>query len=470
MSEAVITVLGDLMLDRYWFGSAKRISPEAPIPIINIQNSEDRLGGAANVALNLRSLEKNVVLAGAIGNDSEGKRFQNICSEQGIQTQLFIQDNFQTITKLRIISRQQHMLRCDFEELDYVHHTTPDYIESLFKLIDQSKIVILSDYQKGFLHNPQPFIQYAKQKNIPIVVDPKGKDFTKYYGATLLTPNRSEFEAIVGVVHSEEELIEKAKQLLNDLALEALLITRSEEGMTLIQKHQPPFSIPAKAQDVYDVTGAGDTVIATLVAMLAEDKPLTEATVIANIAASIVVGKLGASQVSVHELHQALAQQERAHHLVLTLDELKHELNKARTNNESIVMTNGCFDLLHKGHVTYLNEARKLGDRLIVALNSDASVQRLKGSNRPIMDQDSRATVLASLSAVDWVIVFDEDTPEALISELLPDILVKGSDYTVEQIAGAEAVLNNGGAVKLLSFVDGYSTTQAIQKISNNKK
>ena len=470
MSKALITVLGDLMLDRYWFGSAKRISPEAPIPVINVQNNEDRLGGAANVALNLRSLEKDVVLAGLIGNDLEGQRFTELCHQNHIQNNVCIKDDFQTITKLRIISRQQHMLRCDFEQPHTATQLDTQYIQQLLELIEQSNIVILSDYQKGFLANPQQFIKHARAHNIPIVVDPKGNDFTKYRGATLLTPNRSEFEAIVGVTSSEDDLLIKAEQLRHDLNLDALLITRSEEGMTLIQKNEPPFTIPAKAQDVYDVTGAGDTVIATLVAMMAEGKPLTEATTIANIAASIVVGKLGASQVSIQELNRAISIQERAHHLVLTLDELKDELKNARANNETVVMTNGCFDLLHKGHVTYLNEARKLGDRLIVALNSDASVKRLKGENRPIMDESSRATVLASLSAVDWVIMFDDDTPESVITELLPDILVKGSDYTVEQIAGAQAVLDNGGAVKLLSFVDGYSTTKAIEKISHNNK
>lgn len=470
MSKALITVLGDLMLDRYWFGSAKRISPEAPIPVINVQNNEDRLGGAANVALNLRSLEKEVVLAGLIGNDLEGQRFTELCHQNHIQNNVCIKDDFQTITKLRIISRQQHMLRCDFEQPHTATQLDAQYIQQLLELIEQSNIVILSDYQKGFLADPQQFIKHARAHNIPIVVDPKGNDFTKYRGATLLTPNRSEFEAIVGVTSSEDDLLIKAEQLRHDLNLDALLITRSEEGMTLIQKNEPSFTIPAKAQDVYDVTGAGDTVIATLVAMMAEGKPLTEATTIANIAASIVVGKLGASQVSIQELNRAISIQERAHHLVLTLDELKDELKNARANNETVVMTNGCFDLLHKGHVTYLNEARKLGDRLIVALNSDASVKRLKGENRPIMDESSRATVLASLSAVDWVIMFDDDTPESVITELLPDILVKGSDYTVEQIAGAQAVLDNGGTVKLLSFVDGYSTTKAIEKISHNNK
>ena len=470
MSKNQITVLGDLMLDRYWFGAAKRISPEAPIPVINVQNNEDRLGGAANVALNLRSLGKEVILAGLIGKDSEGQRFTELCEANHIHSNLLLKENFQTITQLRIISSQKHMLRCDFEQSDQVSELDQNYIQQLLQMIEQSSIVILSDYQKGFLTNPQPFIQHARKHKVPVIVDPKGNDFTKYNGATLLTPNRSEFEAIVGTTSSEDDLLTKAEQLRKSLNLDALLITRSEEGMTLIQKNEPPLTIPAKAHDVYAVTGAGDTVIATLVAMMAEGKPLTEATTIANIAASIVVGKLGASQVSIQELNRAISTQERAHHLVLTLDELKEELKTARAHNETIVMTNGCFDLLHKGHVTYLNEARKLGDRLIVALNSDASVKRLKGDNRPIMDESSRATVLASLSAVDWVILFDENTPENVIQELLPDILVKGSDYTVDQIAGAQAVINNGGSVKLLNFVDGYSTTKAIEKISHNNK
>ncbi|MBS7816923.1 bifunctional D-glycero-beta-D-manno-heptose-7-phosphate kinase/D-glycero-beta-D-manno-heptose 1-phosphate adenylyltransferase HldE [Wohlfahrtiimonas chitiniclastica] len=470
MSLALITVIGDLMLDRYWFGAAKRISPEAPIPVINIQETEDRLGGAANVALNLRSLDQSVVLAGAIGNDADGERFMALCNAHHIPTECWTNHALPTITKLRIISRQQHMLRCDFEEAGITHQTDEVYHARLLKWIEQSAIVILSDYQKGFLSDPATYIAHAKAHNIPVIIDPKGLDFTKYRGATLLTPNRSEFEAVVGICPTEEVFIAKAEALRAELDLTALLITRSEEGMTLIQADEAPFTIPAKAQDVYDVTGAGDTVIATLAAMLAKGKPLTEAAVIANIAASIVVGKLGASQVTVDELNAAITSRERAHHLVLTLDELQVELKAARANNETIVMTNGCFDILHKGHVTYLNEARQLGDRLIVALNSDRSIKALKGDNRPIMDQESRATVLASLSAVDWVIIFDEETPENLINALLPDVLVKGSDYTVDQIAGANAVLNNGGRVELLSFVDGYSTTKAIEKIKHNSK
>lgn len=470
MANMLISVFGDLMLDRYWFGSAQRISPEAPIPVINIQETEDRLGGAANVALNLRALGKEVILAGAIGKDLEGQRFSELCHLHQIETHYLTADQFQTITKLRIISRQQHMLRCDFEQQGSVHQPTEQYIHELFKLIEQSKIVILSDYQKGFLSDPQCLIQHANQFKIPVIVDPKGKDFTKYRNATLLTPNRSEFETIVGQATSEDDFISKAESLRAELNLTALLITRSEEGMTLIQKDELPFTIPAIAKDVYDVTGAGDTVIATIAAMLCEGQSLKDAMGASNIAASIVVSKLGASQVTRQELNRAINSKERAHHLVLTLDELQLELEKARTHNETIVMTNGCFDLLHKGHVTYLNEARKLGDRLIVALNSDHSVKKLKGDNRPIMDTDSRATVLASLSAVDWVIVFDEDTPEYLVEQLLPDILVKGSDYTVDQIAGAKAVIANGGQVELLNFVDGYSTSKAIAKIENNKK
>lgn len=470
MSKALITVIGDLMLDRYWFGAAKRISPEAPIPVINIQETEDRLGGAANVALNLRSLNQSVMLAGAVGNDANGERLMALCHEHNIPTECWTTHAHPTITKLRIISRQQHMLRCDFEETGITHQTDEAYHARLLQWIEQSAIVILSDYQKGFLSDPATYIDHAKAHNVPVIIDPKGLDFTKYRGATLLTPNRSEFEAVVGTCQSEDEFIAKAQKLRTELNLTALLITRSEEGMTLIQGNEAPFTIPAKAQDVYDVTGAGDTVIATLAAMLAEQKPLTEAAVIANIAASIVVGKLGASQVTIDELNAAITSRERAHHLVLTLDELQAELKAARANNETIVMTNGCFDILHKGHVTYLNEARQLGDRLIVALNSDRSIKALKGDNRPIMDQESRATVLASLSAVDWVIIFDEETPENLINALLPDVLVKGSDYTVDQIAGAQAVLNNGGRVELLSFVEGYSTTKAIEKIKHNSK
>ncbi len=465
-----IAILGDLMLDRYWFGDTDRISPEAPVPVLRVQREEERLGGAANVALNIRALDGEVTLVGALGDDENGARIEHLCREAGINLRPIIDCNHPTTTKLRIVSKQQHLLRCDFEEVSEGNLINLKEHQNLIdEVIAQHDILLLSDYGKGFLSEPQALIKAARKAGKKVIVDPKGDDFSKYRGASLVTPNRSEFETIVGRQEDEDALLTAGKNLRKLLELDALLVTRSEEGMTLFTD-QEPITLPARSLDVFDVTGAGDTVIANLALALSEGKPLAEAARIANIAASIVIGKMGAAQVSRKELNYALGYSQRAHHQVLTLDELLEEVKEARSKGEIIVMTNGCFDLLHRGHVLYLEEARKLGHRLIVALNSDASVRRLKGEERPIMDEVSRATVMATLSSVDWVVLFDEDSPEKLIEQILPDILVKGSDYRVEDIMGAEAVLANGGRVELIDLIDGYSTTKAVEKIKKTSK
>ncbi len=466
-----IAVFGDIMIDSYWIGSTNRISPESPVPVVNINHTENRLGGAANVALNISKMECPVTLAGLVGVDAHAQELETLCLSNEIQTDFVAEKGFATIMKLRVISRQQHIVRCDFEEAPVL---TPDLLNkittSLQATIDQSDLIVLSDYSKGFLSDPQSLIQYAKAQGKQIIIDPKGDDFSKYHGASLITPNTSEFERVVGKCEDEATLFEKAEKMRADLDLGALLITRSEKGMTLFEKDKAPVTFSAKAQDVFDVTGAGDTVIAMIATQLAKGTPLPQACKIANVAASIVVGKMGASYVTQSELDYAMGQSDRPHNLVLSKEALLHEVKRAKMNNETIVMTNGCFDLLHRGHVKYLEEASKLGHHLIVALNSDDSVKRLKGELRPIMDETSRATVLASLSSVAWVTLFDEDTPESLINAVLPDVLVKGSDYTVDQIAGAEAVINNGGRVELIDFVDGYSTSKAIAKIIASEK
>lgn len=461
-----IAVFGDIMLDSYWIGSTHRISPESPVPVVNINHTENRLGGAANVALNIGKMGLPVTLSGLIGEDKNAESLKELCSENSIDTALISESGFPTIMKLRVISRQQHIVRCDFEESSELSPALMSRItKNLKKTIEGHDLIVLSDYNKGFLGNPQALIEHARALGKPIIIDPKGEDFTKYRGATLITPNTSEFEAVVGPCATEEILFRKAELLRDELELDALLVTRSEKGMTLFEKSKAPVTFSARAQDVYDVTGAGDTVIAMIASHLAQGIPLPQSCKIANAAASLVVGKMGASYVTKEELDYALGQSDRPHNLVLTKEELLHEVKQAKMNNETVVMTNGCFDILHRGHVKYLEEASKLGHHLIVALNSDASVKRIKGENRPIMDEKSRATVLASLASVAWVTIFDEETPESLINAVLPDVLVKGSDYEVDEIAGAEAVINNGGRVELIDFVDGYSTTNAINKI-----
>lgn len=470
-SIAKIAVFGDIMIDSYWIGSTHRISPESPVPVVNINHTENRLGGAANVALNISKMECPVTLSGLVGIDQHAKELETLCQQNAIQTQFVAECGFPTIMKLRVISRQQHIVRCDFEEApDLTPALISKITESLKTTIDQNDLIVLSDYNKGFLSDPQSLIQYARSQGKFIIIDPKGDDFSKYRGASLITPNTSEFEGVVGKCKDEAELFAKAEKLRAELELDALLITRSEKGMTLFEKDKAPVTFSAKAQDVFDVTGAGDTVIAMLATQIAKGTPLPQACKIANVAASIVVGKMGASYVTQDELDYALGQSDRPHNLVLSKEALLHEVKRAKMNNETVVMTNGCFDILHRGHVKYLEEASKLGHHLIVALNSDASVKRLKGESRPIMDEASRATVLASLSSVAWVTLFDEDTPESLIRAVLPDVLVKGSDYTVDQIAGADAVINNGGKVELIDFVDGYSTSRAIEKIITNNQ
>lgn len=459
-----IAVIGDVMLDCYWLGNTERISPESPVPVVTVKKIEKKLGGAANVALNIKALDENASLTGLIGQDDAGTELQALCRKAHIEDRLYVDKNYITINKLRVISRHQHVVRCDFEEKRPLN-SQKNQLKACKTSIDKADIILFSDYGKGFLEEISELISYARAQNKIIMIDPKGTDFTKYRGSSLLTPNLSEFEAVVGPCKTEVILYEKAEKLRKELGLNALLITRSEKGMTLFQEDKAPITLAAQARDVFDVTGAGDTVIALVATFVAKGYSLLEACRIANIGASIVVGKMGASMVTLEELHRAMKESTRAHHQILTKKELLEEIRIAHEKQEKVVMTNGCFDLLHKGHVLYLEAARRLGDRLIVALNSDASVKRLKGENRPIMDESSRALVLASLSSVDWVVIFDEDTPEALIEALLPDILVKGGDYKVDEIKGAPAVLRNGGEVKLIDFVDGYSTTKAIEKI-----
>ncbi|TAP41680.1 bifunctional D-glycero-beta-D-manno-heptose-7-phosphate kinase/D-glycero-beta-D-manno-heptose 1-phosphate adenylyltransferase HldE [Alteromonas sp. KUL49] len=465
-SNARVLIVGDLMLDRYWSGNTGRISPEAPVPVVNVDGSEDRPGGAANVAINVATLGATVTLLGLCGNDSNADILRDRLTSFDINCQFFPVEGMDTITKLRVMSRNQQLLRLDFEKS--FAHVDKAVLEAAFEeAVDHCDIVILSDYAKGCLSNPQALISTAKQKGKRVVVDPKGNDFARYAGASVITPNLSELLGVVGECDDESVLINKAQKLQEDLLLDHLLLTRSENGMTLFSKHSESFHLPAKAKEVYDVTGAGDTVVSTLSVALACGSSYEDACVLANIAASVVVGKLGTSTVSNTELAVALG--EESVHLdggVMTPEQLEIALRAAHNRGEKVVMTNGCFDILHSGHVSYLEEAAQLGQRLIVAVNTDASVTQLKGPGRPVNNVNRRMAVLAGLSAVDWVVPFSEETPQALIARLLPDVLVKGGDYTVDEIAGAKEVMANGGEVKVLGFEDGVSTTGIIERIT----
>lgn len=463
-NQAKVLVLGDVMLDRYWFGATDRISPEAPVPVVKVQQREDRAGGAANVAMNIASLNVPVTLHGLVGQDDAGKALDTLLNAHRIENHCVAVTSHPTITKLRILSRHQQLLRLDFEE-GFHNLDSQELLAKLQAEITAYGALILSDYGKGTLNAVQQMIQIARQANVPVLIDPKGTDFERYRGATLLTPNMSEFEAVAGKCGSDDEIVEKGLKMIADYDLSALLVTRSEKGMTLLRPNQPAFHLPTQAKEVYDVTGAGDTVISVLATAMADGRSLEEACYLANAAAGVVVGKLGTSTVTPVELEQAIHQRNETGFGVTDENSLKAIVAQAKARGEKIVMTNGCFDILHPGHVSYLENARKLGDRLIVAVNTDESVKRLKGERRPINELDARMAVLAGLASVDWVVPFCEDTPQRLIGEILPDLLVKGGDYKPEDIAGSQEVWANGGEVRVLNFENGCSTTNVIKKI-----
>ncbi|WP_392551895.1 bifunctional D-glycero-beta-D-manno-heptose-7-phosphate kinase/D-glycero-beta-D-manno-heptose 1-phosphate adenylyltransferase HldE [Orbus wheelerorum] len=465
-SVANVLVVGDIMLDRYWYGATSRISPEAPVPVVKIDALEERPGGAANVAMNITALGGEARLIGLTGIDEAARILDEQLVKQHVTCDFVALSSHPTITKLRVLSRNQQLIRLDFEE-GFGKVDPTELLERIKKALPQSKVMILSDYAKGVLSSVQTMIKLANQANIPVLVDPKGTDFERYRGATLLTPNMSEFEAVVGLCETDDDIVEKGYQLIEDYQLKALLITRSEKGMTLLQIGKPIYHLPTQAKEVFDVTGAGDTVIASLAAALSTGCTLEESCFLANAAAGVVVGKLGTSTVSQVELEDAIRARADNGFGVMSEDELKDAVAKARKRGERIVMTNGCFDILHAGHVSYLANARKLGDRLIVAVNSDSSVKKLKGQSRPINPLMQRMIVLGALDSVDWVVPFEEETPQRLIANILPDILVKGGDYMPDQIAGGKEVIAAGGEVKVLNFEDGCSTTNIINAIKN---
>ncbi|MDE2195822.1 MAG: bifunctional D-glycero-beta-D-manno-heptose-7-phosphate kinase/D-glycero-beta-D-manno-heptose 1-phosphate adenylyltransferase HldE [Gammaproteobacteria bacterium] len=456
-----VLVAGDVMLDRYWFGATRRISPEAPVPVVHVRDTEERPGGAGNVAVNLASLGAHCTVLGITGDDAIADALAAAMEKHGVHCRFTRLKNTATITKLRVLSRHQQLIRVDFEETFGVFDSAP--LLPAFKAeLKQADVVVLSDYGKGSLSAVQELISAARAAGKPVLVDPKGRDFSKYKGVTCITPNHAELEAVVGECPDAAGIVSKGEQLRAELDLQALLVTRGEHGMTLLERGKPPLHLPTQALEVSDVTGAGDTVIALLAAGLGAKLPFPEAAALANLAAGLVVAKLGAATVTPAELRLAAHSGGSG---VLTEADAMDAVMHARSQGERIVMTNGVFDILHAGHVSYLMEARTLGDRLLVAVNDDASVRRLKGADRPINTLDNRMRVLAALSCVDWVVPFSGDTPERLICKLLPHLLVKGGDYQPRDVAGYDCVTRNGGEVRILRFVDGLSTTAVIDAI-----
>ncbi len=460
--NAKVAIVGDIMLDRFFHGDATRISPEAPVPVVHVTGVEDLPGGAANVAVNIASLGAQAVLCGAVGKDDDAEKLGKSLRSIGIDCGFHFSP-IGTIVKSRIVSNRQQLLRMDFETR-YPDEEWRQLLPIVEEKVADAQVLLLSDYNKGTLLDPQALIRLAKKNDIPVLIDPKGDNFEKYKGADCLTPNLAELQNIVGRVDSEAELETKAQNLMHDLELGALLVTRSEKGMSLFRPDQPELHLPAITREVSDVTGAGDTVIATLAAALAAGTDMETAVMLSNVAASVVVGRPGTSAISAPEL-QLEFHRHHDNRGFMSTEQLQLMVELAKKRGEKIVFTNGCFDILHAGHVVYLQQARALGDRLVVAINSDESVKKLKGEGRPINTVDRRLAVLAGLEMVDWVTSFEGDTPEDLLRKLKPDVLVKGGDYTKDQVVGKEIVESYGGEVKVMSLVDNCSTTDIVNRI-----
>ncbi|CAK0769002.1 D-beta-D-heptose 7-phosphate kinase / D-beta-D-heptose 1-phosphate adenylyltransferase [Gammaproteobacteria bacterium] len=471
-----LLVVGDLMLDRYLWGEVGRISPEAPVPVVRLLRQSENPGGAANVALNLRGLGLPVTLAGLIGTDAEGIRMAALLAAAGIDNSGIVSfPDRPTSCKTRVIGEHQQMLRIDVEDISPLTTDITAALSERFQslLAQGPAAVILSDYGKGVLTPDlcQAIITTGRAAGIPILVDPKGRDYTRYYGATLLSPNRAELALATGIPSRDlDALLAAGEQLRATLDLRYLLVTLGDQGMTLLDG-AAPIHIPAVAQEVYDVSGAGDTVIATTAAGLVAGLPIRDALRLANLAAGLVIGKVGTTPITAAELATALtsdharAQSEK----IFTLPALLAQITHWRARGERIVFTNGCFDLLHAGHVTYLERARRTGHRLVVGLNTDHSVRTIKGEGRPVIHEDDRARVLAALAVVDAVILFDEETPLTLIRAVRPDVLAKGADYREDQVVGGTEVKSHGGRVYLVPLEEGRSSSNIMKRIRATK-
>ncbi len=469
LKRASVLVVGDAMLDRYVYGTVRRISPEAPVPVLAVDREVAMPGGAGNVVRNLTALGAAVAFVSVVGDDQAGSDLTGLIGGQpGVEPWLLVQGGRHTTTKTRFIANGQHLLRADQEVVQGIHPRLADRMVKIAgDAVAATAVLVLSDYGKGVLHGDtaRRLIESAHAAGRMVVVDPKGRDYSRYAGADLVTPNRAELAEATGMkVNTEEGILAAMRALRDAHGFGAVLVTRSEDGMTLLEGDRV-HHFPAEAEEVHDVSGAGDTVVATLSAGLAAGRPLPVASRLANIAAGIVVGKVGTAVVREEELSEALTPERGALRKVMSRAAAAEQVERWRRRGWRIGFTNGCFDLLHPGHVHLLEQARSWCDRLVVGLNSDASVKRLKGAARPIQGEAARAAVLASLATADCVTVFDEDTPIELIRLIKPDVLVKGSDYTVDQVVGGDIVQEYGGEVRLAQLLPGNSTTATVAKI-----
>jgi len=467
-----VLVVGDLMLDRYILGEVDRISPEAPVPVLRHAQRYERPGGAANVAMNLAGLGCKTLLAGFWGTDTEQRELAAFLDKAGVDTTGVVTTSLPTISKTRILGRMQQLLRLDIESRERPSAEDQQHLqERVEQLVSKVHAVVLSDYAKGALTAQlcETTIRVARRLGVPVLVDPKSPDFSMYSGATAVCPNLKELCAATGVaVHEIEELLVAGEAQRQEHDLTYLTLTMSEKGIRVLSE-TGVFHSPARAREVYDVSGAGDTVIATMAACFAAGLSIETAVELANLAAGIVVGKVGTVPIAVHELIAALTPSSgiRAGEKILDGDRLVKRVAEWRAAGESIVFTNGCFDILHVGHITLLEDCRRFGSKLVLGLNSDGSISRLKGPTRPIVGERERSRVMAALAAVDAVVLFEEDTPLELIRLVKPDVIVKGGDYVAENVVGYEDVTALGGRVEIVPTVEGFSTTNLVKKLAD---
>lgn len=466
-----ILVVGDIMLDHYIITDVDRTSPEAPVAVALVKNEDYVIGGAANVAANLKAMGASVILAGATGDDDAALNFMTILKEKEISSECIIEDkNRSTTLKTRILSQGQQLIRIDREKKDFLSDKTTDkIIRKIKKYIPRVDGVIISDYAKGVCTPDviKNVIDMAKEKGIPVICDPKGQDFKKYRGADVLTPNLKEVFIAAGMETGHDSLEAASRKIMRQTGVKALAVTRGDQGVSLFSGRKKHMHIPAHAREVYDVTGGGDTFISHFALAYVSGKSPEESARLGNFAGSIVVGKLGVAVVTPEELSRFIRSRSFGTKFI-TLDNLKTVVQGLRAKGKKVVFTNGCFDLIHVGHIKFLEAARALGDCLVVGINTDDSVREIKGPGRPLINESERADLLAALHFVDYVILFDETTPEPLLRSLKPDILVKGKNLKSEEVVGHDLVKSYGGEIRLLPFFADVSTKDRLNEIFQN--
>ncbi|HHY27000.1 MAG TPA: D-glycero-beta-D-manno-heptose 1-phosphate adenylyltransferase [Desulfitobacterium dehalogenans] len=469
--EQFVLIIGDMMLDKYIIGTVDRISPEAPIPVLRQTEVRRKLGGSGNVILNVASLGARVRVVGRIGNDSEGLFFRETVRELGVDDR-YLFESGNTIVKTRVAAQNQQFIRIDEETIAAPSEDNKYEISAqIDKILQDITVVIISDYAKGFVSEDiaQVIIEAAKTRKIPVLVDPKGKSASKYKGATVITPNNKEFVDLTGLasVPNEENVKIQALRLCEENEYDYLIFTRSEKGISIIDHaNGTKTDYPAIVKEVVDVTGAGDTVVSVIALAMAAGFDMDKCAELANLSASIVISKFGAAQTTIEELTAALNGNSAS---MASIGVLLHQLDILRRQGKRIVFTNGCFDLVHAGHISSFKQAREFGDVLVVGINSDKSIRRIKGESRPIVELPHRISLLSAIRYVDYVIPFEEDTPQSLIEQIKPDVLVKGKDWQGKEVAGAEFVKSYGGKVEFIELEQGLSTTTIVERIGNRR-